>query len=182
MRELILGVDDSVARRSSLLPGWTVGHVLTHLARNAEAMCSRIEGVMRQQVVEQYPGGAVGRAAAIDAGAARDAHRIVDDAVHWADRLDRVFADVSDDSWSRPVSTVGGAEHPVALLPYRRWREVEVHLADLDLGFTSREWSLGLVERMLPDLVAGLPARAEPRELATWLLGRGLPPQLRPWG
>lgn len=182
MKDLIVGVNDSVARRSSLLPGWTVGHVLTHLARNAEAMCSRIEGVMRGDVVEQYAGGAVGRAAAIEAGAARDAHQIVDDAVHWAARLDRLFADLSDDCWARPVRTVGGGEHAVALLPYRRWREVEVHMADLDLGFTSRDWSPELIDRMLPNLVTGLSTRADPRELAAWLLGRGLPPQLQPWG
>ncbi len=182
MKDLVVGLDDSVARRASLLPGWTVGHVLTHLARNAEAMCSRIEGVMRGDVVEQYAGGAAGRAAAIEAGAARDAHQIVDDAVRWAARLDRLFADVPDDCWARPVRTVDGGEHAAALLPYRRWREVEVHLADLDLGFTSRDWSPELVDRMLPDLVAGLPARADPQELAAWLLGRGSPPQLQPWG
>jgi maleylpyruvate isomerase len=182
MKDLIVGVNDSVARRASLLPGWTVGHVLTHLARNAEAMCSRIEGVMRGNVVEQYAGGAVGRAAAIEAGAARDAHQILDDAVHWAARLDRLFADLSDDCWARPVRTLGGGEHAVALLPYRRWREVEVHLADLDRGFTSRDWSPELIDRMLPDLVTGLPTRADPRELAAWLLGRGSPPQLQPWG
>lgn len=140
------------------------------------------EGVMRGDVVEQYAGGAAGRAAAIEAGAARDAHQIVDDAVHWAARLDRLFADLADDCWARPVRTVGGGEHPVALLPYRRWREVEVHLADLGLGFTSRDWSPELIDRMLPNLVTGLSARADSRELVAWLLGRGSPPQLQPWG
>jgi maleylpyruvate isomerase len=182
MVDLAAHVDESVARRSSPLPGWTVGHVLTHLARNAEAMCSRIEGAMRGDVVEQYAGGAAGRAAEIEAGAARDAHQIVDDAVHWATRLDRLFATLPDDCWARPVTTVGGGEHPVAMLPYRRWREVEVHLVDLGLEFTSRDWSPQLVERMLPSLVTGLPARADSRELAAWLLGRGSPPQLQPWG
>lgn len=122
MNDLIVGVTDSVARRPSLLPGWTVGHVLTHLARNAEAMCSRIEGVMRGEAVEQYVGGAAGRAAEIEAGAARGARQIVDDAPQWAARLDRLFTDIPDDCWDRSVRTVSGGEHAVALLPYRRWR------------------------------------------------------------
>ncbi|MGI8680546.1 MAG: maleylpyruvate isomerase N-terminal domain-containing protein [Mycobacteriales bacterium] len=29
-------VTDDVSARTSLLPGWTVGHLLTHLARNAD--------------------------------------------------------------------------------------------------------------------------------------------------
>jgi maleylpyruvate isomerase len=30
------GLSDTAAREPSLLPGWTCGHVLSHLARNAE--------------------------------------------------------------------------------------------------------------------------------------------------
>lgn len=145
-------------------------------------MCSRIEDVMRGEAVDQYVGGAAGRAAEIEAGAVRDARQVVDDALQWAARLDRLFTDIPDDCWDRSVRTVSGGEHAVALLPYRRWREVEVHLADLDLGFTSCDWSPELIDRMLPDLVTGLPVRADPRELAAWLLGRGAPPQLPPWG
>jgi maleylpyruvate isomerase len=182
LADLIANVNDSMVRRSSLLPGWTVGHVLSHLARNAEAMCSRVESAVRGEVVEQYAGGAAGRAAEIEAGAARDARQIVDDAVQWAARVDHLFAGLPDECWARPVRTVGGGEHPVALLPYRRWREVEVHLVDLGLGFTSSDWSAELIDRMLPNLVSGLPGRADARELATWLLGRGSPPQLQPWG
>ena len=34
----IEGLTDDQAREPSLLPGWSRGHVLTHLARNADAM------------------------------------------------------------------------------------------------------------------------------------------------
>ena len=30
------GLDDAQIRRASLLPEWSIGHVLTHLARNAD--------------------------------------------------------------------------------------------------------------------------------------------------
>lgn len=84
--------------------------------------------------------------------------------------------------WSRPVRTVGGGEHPVALLPFRRWREVDVHLIDLRLGVTADDWPQELVDRALPRLVAGLPDRADRRRLMAWLLGRGPAPDLHPWG
>ena len=38
------GLDDAAARRPSLLPGWSVGHVLTHIARNADSVVWRLEG------------------------------------------------------------------------------------------------------------------------------------------
>lgn len=91
--------------------------------------------------MEHYVGGAAGRAAEIEAGSTRPAQLIVDDALQWAARLDGVFANLPDHCWARPVATVQGGEHPVAQLPFRRWREVEIHLADLDLGFTSQDWS-----------------------------------------
>jgi len=182
MRVELEGLTDRVARQPSLLPGWTVGHVLTHLARNAEASVRRVEAATRGEVVDQYVGGAEGRAAEIDAGADRPADDIAADVADWAHRLDAAFAAVPADCWGRPVRTVEGDEHPVGMLPLRRWREVEVHLVDLGLGFTPEDWSPGLVERILPGLVAGLAGRTGPRALMAWMMGRGAAPDLEPWG
>ena len=33
----IEGLDDAKVRSPSLLPGWSIGHVLTHVARNADS-------------------------------------------------------------------------------------------------------------------------------------------------
>ena len=54
--------------RPSLLPDWTVGHVLTHLARNADSMDRVLEAAERGDVVERYAGGGAGRDAEIEAG------------------------------------------------------------------------------------------------------------------
>lgn len=169
------------ATRPSLLPGWTLGHVIGHLARNAEAMVHRIDAATRGEVIDQYEGGPVGRAAAIEASADQTTDVIVSDALHWCDRLDSLFASLSDDVWAMPVRTVVGGEHPIGLLPFRRWREVEVHHADLDVGFTPSDWSPGLVERALPRLMTGLADRADPAALVAWMLGRGPSPDLDPW-
>jgi uncharacterized protein (TIGR03083 family) len=84
---------DAVVRQPSLLPDWTVGHVLTHLARNTEAMVRRVEAATRGELIDQYPGGARGRAAEIEAGADRPAHELITDVRNWAQRLDAVGAD-----------------------------------------------------------------------------------------
>ncbi len=106
---------------------------------------------------------------------------IVDDVEHWSRRLDALFAELDDEVWTRPVRTVAGGEHPVSDLPFRRWREVEVHLIDLDVGPGPADWSDAFVERALPRLVERLPARTDRRQLAAWLLGRSEPPDLDPW-
>jgi maleylpyruvate isomerase len=161
-------LSDADARRPSLLPDWTVGHVLTHLARNAEAMHRRVEAAARDELVDQYPGGTVGRAAAIEAGAGRPASELAEDVTGWAGRLDDLFASVPDDCWARPVRTHRGDTHPAGMLPFRRWREVEVHLVDLGVGVTPADWSPGFVERAMPRLLAGLAGRADERALMGW--------------
>jgi maleylpyruvate isomerase len=167
---------------SSLLPEWTVAHVLTHLARNAEAMVRRIEAARSGKTVNQYQGGPKGRALEIDAGATRPARDIISDVVAWSNRLDSIFASLPNDAWALPVRTVAGDEHPVSLLPFRRWREVEIHHVDLNIGFGPSDWSDELVERALPRLIAGLQSRANGPELMAWMLGRGNAPALKPWG
>lgn len=181
LAEELGGLTDSMASGASLLPGWTVGHVLTHLARNAEATVRRVEAAQRGEVVDQYIGGAEGRAAEIEAGAGRSVEELITDVLSWSRRLDAIFASLPDAYWARPVRSVKGVEHPVAQLPFRRWREVEVHLVDLGIGIGPDTWSQELVDLQLPRLIAGLAERADHRSLMAWMLDRGLPPVLKSW-
>ena len=73
LSETLASVDADVARRPSRLPDWTVGHVLTHLARNADSHVRMLQGALAGEAVEQYPGGYEQRSRDIDAGAGRDA-------------------------------------------------------------------------------------------------------------
>jgi len=175
------GLTDEAVREPSLLPAWSVGHVLTHLARNAESMVHRIEATTRGEVIDQYVGGAEGRDSEIESGAGRPATVLVDDVISWSQQLDAAFASLPDDSWNRPVRSGRGDEHPVARLPFHRWWEVEVHLVDLAIGHTPADWPQELVDRALPRLVAGLASRADPRSLMAWTLGRGPAPSLGSW-
>jgi maleylpyruvate isomerase len=173
--------DDDVGQ-PSLLPGWTVGHVLARLARNADAMCRRIDAAMQGEIVEQYIGGANGRATEIDAGATRAAEVIVADVTSSTARLEALFASIPVEHWSTLVRTVRGDERPLSMLPFRRWREVEIHMVDLGMGASPPDWPTGLVELALPRLTASLAERCDPHVLMAWALGRGPAPELEPWG
>jgi maleylpyruvate isomerase len=176
-------LDDATAHRPSRLPGWTVGHVLTHLARNADSVVRRLSSAQAGRLVEQYPGGADGRAAEIEAGAGRTAAELVADVRAAADAVDRLFDSVPADVWERPVRRSGPVDGtvPAARLAYSRWREVAVHHVDLGLAYTPADWPGTLVERMLPDLLAGLSRRTDPAMLAAWALDRGPAPTLISW-
>jgi maleylpyruvate isomerase len=176
------GLTDDVARRPSRLPDWTVGHVLTHIARNADSVVRRLEGAARGEVVDQYVGGFEGRAADIERGAARPAVELVDDVRATAAAVEAVCASLPDEAWDRVSRAVGGQEQTSRAVVFSRWREVEVHHADLGLGYGPDDWPDALVERWLPSLLAGAAQRADNQRLLAWLLGRGDAPALSRWG
>lgn len=170
-------------RRPSLLPGWTIAHVLTHLARNADSIVRRLDGARDGQVVAQYEGGAGGRGQQIADGAARSADAIVADVVETNAAVDAAFASFPADAWDRTVEASGGTQRVGAHhLAYSRWREVEIHHVDLGGKYTADDWPPTLVHALTPSVMAGLPARADPTQLLAWALGRGEPPRLTPWG
>jgi maleylpyruvate isomerase len=181
-------VTDEVARQPSLLPGWTVGHVLAHLARNADSHLRRAEGAARDEVVDQYPGGPEGRAAEIEAGAGRPAAVLVSDVRATAAAVDAAWEALPEAAWSRYTRAVSGARLPMSALPFSRWREVEVHHADLGLGFGYQDWSEGFVGDELPRVLDSLPDRLRDprarRQLCAWLLDRAAEPgrlELESW-
>jgi maleylpyruvate isomerase len=173
---------DAQARQPSLLPGWSVGHLLTHIARNADSLVRRLEGAVRGEVVDQYVGGPAGREAEIEAGAGRSAAALVEDVRQSSAAADEICARMPADAWSRPTRSVTGAEFPAARVVFSRWREVEVHHVDLGLGYTPADWPAELLEACLPDLLAGLPNRTDPAALFAWILNRGPAPDVASWG
>jgi len=191
------GFDDVTVRRASLLPGWTIGHVLAHVARNADSHVRRCEAAARGKTVEQYPGGYAGRAAEIEAGSAGSAAELAEDVRSSARRLDDAWTALADEAWDVTTIDVGGRDRPLADLPARRWQELEVHVVDLGVGVTFRSWPEDFVNTWLPRLRASLPHRLEEgahvpapetldeREELAWLYGRferADLPVLAPWG
>jgi maleylpyruvate isomerase len=180
------GIDDATVGGPSRLPGWTVGHVLTHLARQADSFVRMLEGAAGGDIVDQYDGGPEGRAADIEAGARRSAAEQVTDVAASIARLEALWGATPDEVWARGFArTTRGELVACADLPFRRWREVEVHHADLGLDVGPGSWSASFVDTELPRTLAGLPARLsldDRRALLAWLMGRAsTPPPLPPW-
>ena len=55
--DVVGSLDDATVRRPSRLKDWTVGHVLTHLARNAASHTRMLRAALAGTSVEQYVGG-----------------------------------------------------------------------------------------------------------------------------
>jgi maleylpyruvate isomerase len=182
----VAGLDDETARRPSLLPDWTIGHVLTHVARNADSHVHLLQCAERGEVGDQYPGGPAQRSADIDSGAGRPAADLLADVETACARLEAAWAGLPGPLWDA-LGRMGPAPLPMSQLPSRRWREVEIHHADLGLAFTWRDWSPQFVSADLPGTLAGLPDRLDAGEraaLLAWLLGRAEQPDLaalQPW-
>src|SRR3954452_14899995 len=83
---------DSDVAAPSRCEGWTRGHVLTHVARNADGIADTLAGALRNEILERYPPGWAARNAAIDAGAGRPFTELVADVRDSADRLDEVLS------------------------------------------------------------------------------------------
>jgi maleylpyruvate isomerase len=175
-------VDDGVVRRPSLLPGWTVGHVLSHLIGNADSMVRRLSAAQEGEIVSRYEGGEAGRAEQIEAGAHRPADELVVELIQADHAVDELFRTVPESVWDRPVLFSGDRQGPASQLIFSRWREVETHHLDLGLGYTAQDLPQALVDRWLPSLIEGLSARADPKALLAWTLGRGPAPELAAWG
>jgi maleylpyruvate isomerase len=151
--------DASIAQ-PSLLPGWTRGHVLSHLARNADALAGTVDGARRGEPVPMYPGGQAARDADIAAGAGRPAADLLADIAASADRLEHSFAATTGSSWEVAALTRTGPV-PAWRTVGMRWREVEIHWVDLDVGYGPAAWPDRFATAQLPGLVR--PDRLEPR-------------------
>jgi maleylpyruvate isomerase len=148
---------DADVAAPSLCAGWTRGHVLTHIARNADGIADTLAGALRGAIVERYPGGKPARNAAIEAGAGWPFAALVADVRESAERLDRVLGAISDaDGWGLPTDE-GIAEAWV----YRRWREVEIHRVDLAADYTPDMWPPMFVTEGLTDVVETLESRVD---------------------
>jgi len=139
-------MSDAGARRPSRLPGWTRGHIATHLARNADGNRNMIEGVLAGEERAMYPGGEAGRAADIDAGAGRSAADLLADFRDSAQALDDAWNRVPDDAWSGTGVTLFAGPVPISTMVLSRCRELLVHLVDLDLGVAPADLPADYVE------------------------------------
>jgi maleylpyruvate isomerase len=161
---LMLGLaelTDTQVRQPSLLPGWTIGHTLSHIALNAEAFVRVAKGLAAGEVGSMYPT-SESRDAAIEAGANRSAEEILAhcQAAH-AELLAIWSTLTADQILSGQANRVPGTPtFPATNIPLARLREVEVHGSDTGLAvLTIAQWSSAYVDADLPIQFATVASR-----------------------
>lgn len=200
-------------RAPSVLPGWTRGHVVAHVACNGLATAAVLDEMRRGQDptfyesadrrtadIEELATADLGRLRTVSLEAAGRCHEAVDAVLDHADpqRRARTFPDAE--------RTMDVRETVLS-----RWREVEIHHADLAGGYGPADWPTVFTDYLLEVVVAdrgqecdlllvtperdipvgsgeGLRVEGMPAGLAWWLLGRppvpeltGRLPALSPW-
>lgn len=144
-------------RGPSRLPGWSRGHLATHLARNADALGRLVDGALTDTPATMYDSPEA-RDAEIVAGADRTGSELYVDldtsASQFDARLDRVAPHPA--VWDRLVTLRGGTELPVRMIPCLRLAEVVLHHVDLDVDVelgdldpVARWWTLRLTAARL---------------------------------
>ncbi|MEU5533705.1 maleylpyruvate isomerase family mycothiol-dependent enzyme [Streptomyces sp. NPDC020362] len=152
---------DLNAREPSALPGWSRGHVITHLARSADAY--RWLLTLARTGTEPGPRA---DAATLDRGlrdgAQRDAADLVTDLSHSLDRMLDAATAMPTERWPTLVSALAGWRHPAWYTLHRARRELETHHVDLNLGYATTHWPADYVTWALDESIAALAARGFP--------------------
>lgn len=162
---------DADARAASALPGWSRGHVLTHLARNADALVNLLTWARTGVETPMYAGPEQ-RSADIDAGADRTAAELAADLHGSAQRFRAAAAALSDEGWAATVRTRAAREISAAEIPWLRVREVWLHLVDLDRGATVDDIPDDVAWQLVLDSAASLGPRV-PSSVDLYVEGHG---------
>ncbi len=141
------GLTDESVGGPSLLPGWTRGHVLTHLARNADGAVNLLTWARTGVRTPQYESMAQ-RAVDIEAGAGRDWATQLDDLSRACERFAAAVDETPAQAWTTVVQWASGREAPAAEVTWHRLREVEIHHVDLDAGYVPVDWPQAFVLRL----------------------------------
>ena len=157
--EALGGLTDEDVRSPSLLPGWSRGHVVTHLARNADAMVNLLHWARTGEERYMYPSREQ-RDAEIEEGSTRSAEELRADSSAAAGRLLQALNELDVGHEDALVArNPGDQPFPAREVPTIRWVEVNVHHADLGIGFGPADWEPGfatvLLDRVLQDRADG---------------------------
>jgi maleylpyruvate isomerase len=149
----VAGLDEDAVHRPSRLPGWSRAHVVTHLARNADALVNLLTWA-RTGVEHPMYASAADRDADIEEGADRLAQVLREDLRAAADRFMAAATELPGLAWSVPVTGRLPTPFPAANIPSMRLHEVWVHLVDLDAGFTFADVPRDHLEHLLGEAVS----------------------------
>ncbi len=146
---------DDDLRGPSRLDGWTRGHVLAHLVRNADSCWNLLEWGRTGTEHPQYPSNEA-RDAGIQASAGRPIGELRAELRISIDRLALQAGTMPDSAWPRMIRARAGWPHPTWFVLNRRWREVQAHHVDLDAGYSYTDWPPAYVGWELTDTLGAI--------------------------
>jgi maleylpyruvate isomerase len=173
------GLDDGSLRAATLCEGWTRAHVLSHLARNADALGNLVSWAVTGKPVAMYES-AQARAADIEAGSIRSAEAIFADLQESAARFATAATGLAGPAAHSEVEMRAGRTVLGGQLPTLRLMEVVFHHVDLGAGFTFDDADPGFVRRAIANAVRrmttggqhpGLSLQGDKGDL--WSMGNG---------
>jgi maleylpyruvate isomerase len=149
-------------REPSLLPRWTRAHVLSHLARNADALRNLLVGARSGQERLAYAS-AEARETDIKNGTYLTPKELMADLADSAMAFRTVSRQLPGGAWQFPVRILDSAPSPAAELLTRRLVEVELHHCDLGTGYSASDWPAGFTMMELDE-----PMRSWREERLRW--------------
>lgn len=160
--DTVADLTDEDLRRPSRCDGWTRGHVLAHIARNADGMANMLNTAATGEVTPMYESDAK-RNADIEAGSSRPVAEQLADLRASADRFAAAYAAAqAADNWTAPVQRTPEADPiPAYQVPAKRIGEVLIHHVDLDADFTPAHWSDAFTDTSFADTLARFEARPD---------------------
>ncbi|MEU7096981.1 maleylpyruvate isomerase family mycothiol-dependent enzyme [Streptomyces longwoodensis] len=178
----VAALDDDQVAGATLVPPWTRGHVVTHVARATDSLCRLLDSARTGVETPQYAS-MDARAAEIEAGARRPVAELVADVRATAARFERAVRALPPVAWHAEVRMrTGEVRTPATLVP-TRLRELEIHHADLAVGYGFRDIPADTARWIVDDITEALARRpgTPPLRLETTdtglvrVLGRGGP-------
>ncbi|MEV5009284.1 maleylpyruvate isomerase family mycothiol-dependent enzyme [Streptomyces sp. NPDC093064] len=189
MLDAVAGLGEAGFSAPSELPEWTRGHLVAHVAANADALCNLLHWAATGEETPMYAS-AEERAAGIAKGPTLSADELRSWLTGSAHRLAEGLDGLTDEQWQHKVITAQGRTVPATELPWMRAREVCVHAVDLGTGVvTFADLPKGFLTALVAEISAKrglteLPDGPLP-EVAAWLAGRphllADAPELGPW-
>ncbi|MDQ8701675.1 maleylpyruvate isomerase family mycothiol-dependent enzyme [Streptomyces sp. LHD-70] len=163
-------LDNAAVAAPSRLPGWTRGHVLAHVSRNADALVNVLAG-------RPMYASAADRDGDIKRDAPRPRPEQLADLRESAERFQEAAA--LDADWSRTVELRNGVTDTASRVPFRRLIEVELHHVDLNIGYELEDLSADFTRREITFLADRFSGNSAVPEIAItaadggqWTTGR----------
>lgn len=143
------GLADDDWRTPSGLPGWSRAHVVAHLVLNAEGLGGALRGLLEGSPVAMYRSQEA-RDADIEELAPAEPAVLRSRLMAATTGLDDALAALPGDQRDTRVERVpGGRTFPAGAVAGMRLREVEVHHADLAVGYDRHDWPPGFPELLV---------------------------------